>query len=192
MKIRINYDFFDRIKNAKEDKPTVFTVVRNNKKLYLINASLLGAVDAFGVLFTGLSTELIPHLLLDVLLISLNIEIGYTCALLFYILNGYNGHQLNAQRDLTSLIQEFRKLNLNTDYNLLLKTELYKKEYKLKFNESGIPYILEKKFYNIPAYTFNNEVKTRSVLEEHKLGSKNYDLSIDEPEKKLKLVPAIE
>ena len=190
MKIRINYDFFNRIKEAKEDKPTVFTIIRTKKKQILFEALMLGMIDAIGVSIEGLSLDLLPHLFIDILLVCSYIEIEYLFALFFTNMNGCNENQLNAKKDLLMLIQLFSKLNLSTDYDLLLETEIYKKEYKVKFNDSGIPYILEKKFYNVPAYSFNNEVKERSVCQEHVLGSQNYDLSLDEPTKKLKLVLA--
>ena len=183
MKIRINYDFFDKIKDAKEDKPTVFTVIRNNKKSFVLNIIIFNTLEFLK------HSPILEHLINTSFFVSLPYLVTYFTALILSKSAKTNLYQHQANQDLLILLKQFRELCLNTDYNLLLQTELYKRKYKLEHNSDGIPYIIERKYYNIPVYDYKNNVTTKSVLEEHALGSNRYDLSIGEPKKKLKLEP---
>lgn len=189
MKIRINYDFFDKIKDANEDKPTVFTLIRNNKHIFILETLVLMFIEF-------LNYRLLPppspfdHFVFVFLAYRTLICEKIAGSLLFKKEN-INIYKEDAIVKLLELLKQLKKLYLNTDYQLLLKTELYKHEYSLKFKD-GIPRIIEKKYFNVPAYGFNNQIKTRSVLQEHVIGSRYYDLSLDEPVKKFKLVLAQE
>ena len=78
-----------------------------------------------------------------------------------------------------------KDINISTSYELLLDSENYKTEYKLKFDEAKIPYIKQDKYINIPVYN-DGDIKEVSLVQEHVIGSKSYSLSYGSPSKVLK------
>ena len=80
-------------------------------------------------------------------------------------------------------------ININTDYDLLIQSYKYQTNYKWEFHHSKLPKLKQEKYIMVPVYE-NEEEKEVSVLQEHIIGSKNYELSIGEPttQRRLKLV----
>lgn len=91
-----------------------------------------------------------------------------------------------ALNNLRELSVKLKSINVDTDSNLLLETKEYKSKYKIRLNESKIPYILQEKYILVPSYDYD-EIKDTSLLQEHIIGSKKYVLSKGSPQKKLKL-----
>ena len=89
--------------------------------------------------------------------------------------------------ELKRLVPKLKELNVSTNYDLLLKSELYEKKYKIEFNESKIPSLMQEKYILVPSYSFSGEVLDTSIKQEHEVGTKRYVLSIGEPEKRYKM-----
>ena len=81
------------------------------------------------------------------------------------------------------MARQLNDLNVKTDYELLLESELYKKEYKIQVNEKKLPYIAESKYIMVPTHSFNGNMTETSILQEHVVGSKKYVLSLGSPKK---------
>lgn len=77
-------------------------------------------------------------------------------------------------------------LNIFTSYDLLLKSKVYDKKYKVEMNKEQLLHIAEEKYILVPSYTYNGDTKDTSALQEHIVGSKQYVLSLGSPKKVLK------
>lgn len=96
--------------------------------------------------------------------------------------------KLKANRDLIILILKLYRLNILTDLNLINKSYAYHTEYKIVDGEKGIPVLKQNKYIMLPVYE-NGEESEVSILQEHIIGTKTYELSQEEPPKKLKFAP---
>lgn len=178
MKLVINYDFFEEIRNAREPY-TPLKIIRNNKiplaffhfpvcmAINLMNNELLEALKVYGFDFIFATGTLF---LLDM------IRGGKI---------GADPYANDAKERLKDLANDLRSINVKTNYNLLLESEHYKTNHKLQVNNSKIPLILESKFVLMPT----EEYKT-FILQEHIVGTKEYVLSKGTPNYKLRLADA--
>lgn len=179
MKLVINYDFFKKICNVNEPY-SALKIIKNNKRKYVLEIPVL-------ITFNSI---LLP---VDELLSCLGIQLG-----LIMILNtlpelithkvfNYDSYKEEAESKLKDLLSQLKDLYINTDFDLLLKSELYKKQYQIKLNEKKLPYILESKYIMVPTYDSNGKMMDTSFLQEHVVGSDEYVLSLGSPTKVLKL-----
>ena len=182
MKLLINYDFFNAIRNVNE-KTHPLKIIRNEKTKYVI---------AFPIY---LSTVLIlnQNQKMDATNIILPILRGYgTLLSLDYIAElitqkiSYSKMDLYAQKSSTKLkelVTLLNTINVSTTYDKLLTSELYYKTCNIEYNNHKIPDIVSKKYIYVPSYGFDGNEKTTSILQEHIIGTKDYILSQDEPDK---------
>ncbi len=173
MKIEINFDLLDKAREAK----TGFSLNRTVR--YVIPRTIAASA---GYAALELATSASPEKILN----------GVPIFLLLYgapflIANGmlYKRWKDLSIRELRILSKLLSDININTSYELLLDSENYKTEYKLKFDESKIPYIKQDKYINIPVYN-DGDIKEVSLVQEHVIGSKKYSLSYGSPSKVLK------
>ena len=178
MKIEINYDFINAIKNINEPY-NIYKIVRNNKKNWLFfPIPELFILDSLGnknikTIFTTLGMQM------GVIILGEYI-IGKTTK--------KDKYHEKSSNNIKLLSQEFNKYNINTNYNLIKNSELYDKKYNIILNNKKIPKILESKYILVPTYDNNNCIKNRSIKQEHILGEEEYILSSDIPEKEKQLV----
>ena len=174
MKLMINYDFFNKIRNVREPLSPL-KIIRNEKKGYIVRYSLL-TIIIWAPAKDITITSILP------VLFGIQISLEF----LFLKLLG-DIYVDEAKDDLKMLIPQLRDLQINTNYELLLKSELYQTKYKIKFNEKKLPYILQSKYVMIPTYNYNGDEAETSILQEHVVGTKEYVLSLGSPKKQLKL-----
>ena len=173
MKLKINYDLLEKVEESKKG----FSLSRDMKTVGAFTFFNIATVYPFTIAEeNGLKEILIriPFLILfhstfrilpNLLLANLNKEIA-------------NGK-------LDKLAINLQSLNINTNRDLLLNTYKYKTTYKLQKTSKFIPYIKREKYLMIPINdTYKDEV---SVLEEHIIGTREYELSKGEPQKVIKL-----
>lgn len=91
--------------------------------------------------------------------------------------------------DLQKLSLQLNELNVKTSGELLLDSKVYHKQHKFVLSEKGIPGIMQNKYINIPTYD-NGDIKETSILQEHKIGTKEYVLSLGSPTKRQVFKPA--
>ena len=177
MKLVINYDFFNAILDVNEGY-TLMKIVRNNKKLMVFETSMFFLSDF-------LVTRSIPKSLVITLVQDCGALTGYYYALK----NDKNDlYEEIAINHLKKLSIKLKDIYVNTDYNLLLQSELLEKNYKIHLNKSVIPEIIENKYVLVPTYDFNNNIKNICIDQEHIIGTNEYVLSVGSPKKQLKLV----
>ena len=181
MNLMINYDFFNAVRNVNEPM-TPFKVLRNEKNHYLkFNLPVYTLIDYY-TCKNGL-IEIIPTLIL---------QFGFLTGTMALV---YKKFEVDTYKDiaiknLTKLAGDLENLNIETNYQLLLDTELLSKKYQLRLNKEKLPEILESKYLLVPSFNYNGEVKDTSLLQEHVVGSKQYVLSIGSPKKEHKLAYA--
>lgn len=173
MKIEINYDLLDKIREAK----TGFSLNRTVR--YVIPRTI--AASAGYATLTLINNEPIEKALSGIPIFLF--LYGAPCL----ITNGLLSKRWKdlSIKELRLLSYMLKDINISTSYELLLDSESYKTEYKLKFSESKTPYIKQDKYINIPVYN-DGEIKEVSLVQEHVIGSKSYSLSYGSPSKVLK------
>ena len=177
MKIMVNYDLLSKIATSKTGLALDKTVKRA-AKYSLIAQGILLPLD--------LLANFTQEQFLAQLLRTISVE--FSAVGISDIICIKRSKEL-AIRDLKILAYVLKKIDINTNYDLLVESYKYRTDYKVEFNDSKIPKIKQEKYIVVPIYE-DGEEKEISVLQEHIIGSKNYELSIGEPtpQKRLKLV----
>lgn len=161
MKFRTNYELLSKIGEAK----TGFNVNRVGNKF------------SFLTVVTGIVLLAVPAE-----------ELGRLAGFAIFN-NSYHsfGNELlslktnkqEAQEELSKLASQLRSLDVSTNSTLLLDSQAYKTEYKVKLNEKKIPSFVQNKYIIVPT----NKEGEVSLLQEHVVGSRHYSLSVGEPSK---------
>lgn len=179
MKVLINYDLIDSVKNVNEPF-TPFKLIRNSKKRWVkINLPIYAAID----LTINEPSVLLPLLGFQFLFIT-NLEYFSFKAI------GYDPFREKSELNLRNLAVELQDFNVDTDYEQILKSEEIERVYNLRLNNHKLPVLVESKYILVPTYTFNRGTKDTYFFQEHVVGSNSYVLSLGSPKKKLKVAYA--
>ena len=183
MNIIINYDFWEHILDAKEEL-TPFKIIRNNKRKWArFQFPLYTLVDA---VVTGD---------LRATILCLTIQFGGLIGVEYFACKSFDddAYAKIAKKDLTSLAQKMNDNYVKTSYPLLLDSEYYDRQFKIHFNESKLPEMVEKKYVLVPTYGLDGNINTISIVQNHVVGSKEYVLTVGTPDRKLKpsLAPGV-
>ena len=170
MKLVINYDFFRAVCIANE-KFVLVNLMRNYKKPFLYGAGLFPLYLVGNDIQTAIGKE------------AFYLAAVYGTLSIVSALVG-DGEKQEAMKKLKNLVVQFDSLNLSTDFDLLLQSELYEKKYKFEVNKKILPSLVEKKYILVPTYDYRGEIQETSIEQEHVVGSKTYVLSIGSPSKK--------
>ena len=172
LKLVINYDLLSKIQQAKKG----FVLNKAVKRIGEASLISLTIQNSIFILFS-LSKEQLLHF--SLLQIFYQIALGiFGEFLLVKITKEYSIETLKR------LSESLKKLDINTNYELLLNSYKYKMEYE--FRKSSFKKLNQKKYIIVPIY-INGEEKEISLVQEHIIGSKEYYLSVGEPDKILKL-----
>ena len=171
MKLIINYDFFNAIRNVNEPL-TTYKVVRNNKQWLYIWVPTWTLINVLATNNLSFSLSCSSYEYIFILGLNMAIRKGFNIDIDKNI----------AIEKLKLLVGQFKELDISTTYDLLLESKLYEKQSKLIINEDKLPEILEKKYILVPTKDgkINSEV---SIEQEHIIGSKEYILSLGKPRK---------
>lgn len=172
MKIIINYDLLDKIREAK----TGISLNRSTKTFIITgNFSLLASMFFALILIPKeLLIKYIPE-------ISARTLLYHTLIRTTIDLLTIKPYKIISKEQLRELSYQLRDININTDKDLILDSYKYKTEYKWVKSEKDID-LIQKKYIMVPVIE-NGEEKEVSILQEHAIGSKTYSLSIGEPTK---------
>ena len=180
MKLVINYDFFNAVRNVNEPL-TPMKIVRNNKKYIYFNPIAIGLEC-----INGSSVESICYWIIFVNGIWMTTDLLIDFA--FKKAQNVDIYAYNAIPQLKKLSTMLEDINVKTNYDMILKSELYEKKYKIEPMDRKIPKITEQKYIYVPSYGFDGKEKETSILQEHDIGSGLYTLSVGEPEKQYRRV----
>ena len=180
MKLLINFDFFEAVRDVNEPL-TPMKIIRNNVKYKIFGPTAIG-VGAIG----GMSPETIAK----------NVALWYGIYMATDLVFDFTYRKKNDNIDpyATKAIPKLKKLsvtldeiNVKTNYDMLLESELYEKKYKIEKNDRLFT-INEKKYIYVPSYGYDGKEKETSILQDHDIGSGIYTLSVGEPEKQYRRV----
>lgn len=180
MKLVVNYDLIDSIKNVNEPL-NPFKIVRNNKRVWAkFNLPIYTMMD---LCFTRDLKNILEMLMIQFSFLT----IAELVALSLIKVDKYKD---KSNYDLKKLVSKLKDINVDTDYDLLKESILDSRMYNLKLNKNKIPQLMESKYILVPSYTYSGEIKDKSILQEHVVGSSDYYLSVGLPNKKKSLVLA--
>lgn len=171
MKIEVNYDLIDRIREAKTGFNLQKNVYRPLGYTAFIAALKLSSIIVVPKTMEELVIEVIGVFGLYTLLAAIPPAIFLPLS------------KKTAIESLKFLSSRLKDINVNTNHELLLKSYNYKTEYKVKFNDYLLPYVEQNKYISVPTLE-NGEEKETSLLQEHIIGSKKYALSYGSPKEK--------
>ena len=187
MKIMINYDFVEALRNVNEPFGPM-KVVRNNIYQHLkINYPLVLAFDTIYCTL-GNRLDILPVMLGVNVLITEGIPIASA-----YMANKVVGGDLYkkmSELKLAKLVSEFNNNYIFINYYLLLQSEYYDHIMEVNTSDNKMPVIVSKKYVLVPTYTYSKDVEDTSIEQEHVLGTNDYVLSVGTPKKARKLVLA--
>lgn len=98
-------------------------------------------------------------------------------------------YQELAMGRLNLLSLDLTKQHVKTSLELLLDSKMYDKKSNFILTEKGISGIMQKKYINVPSYN-NGNIEETSIVQEHKIGTKKYVLSLGSPTKAKVFKPA--
>lgn len=179
VKIRINYDLLDKIKDSK----TGLSLKREASWMkYQMGFGMLVTMPLNILLSQTSDANFIKETIKDILFLLF--MYGVSDIAIDHFLKESNKNI--AKLKLILLLMELRSINIDTNYELLQNAYEYDSTYKFCKNDSKIPLLKEEKYIMVPVIK-DGEEKEISLVQEHVVGSKEYILSYGSPQKKLKL-----
>ncbi len=184
MKLHINYDFFEAVRDVREVFGPI-TIVRNNKFTFFFT------IPSFAILFSTIWFDSNSFFFTTALHSSIFLLYDYIDNYKFKKDNHieFDEYTYYSAIKLVELARQLEEINVKTKAEFLLDAELYDEKHRLMFNEDKVPVIKHDKYIMIPGYnSFNGNEMDISLLQEHIIGTKDYELSVGEPEKKYRRV----
>ena len=164
MKIVINYDLLSKISEAKSGFALDKSIKDILKCSLMVEVIFIPAYIAKNYSFREVMVETSKTLAFQ----------SFWCMIIDLLFSKFE--KQIALEQLKKLSMELKNININTNYELLLKSYKGQINYKLEKNNSFIPKIKQEKYIIVPVNE-NGEEKEISVLQEHVVGSRNYVLS---------------
>lgn len=170
MKIKINYDLMEKIKESKNG-------VRLDKivkeEVISFGGSLVILTPLYVIISSKATLLSISSLVLwDALSGGLNY---------YFAKKRKNEKELSATKDLFYFTNQLSKLELKTTTELLKESEVIKTNYKIHFeDDSKMPKLKQEKYIKIKLCNGYTE----TLLQEHNVGADDYEISVNEPVKR--------
>ena len=174
MKILINYDFLNDVKNVNENY-TPFKVIRNSKEEWM--KYNLPIFTGFNLIITNFDVKR------TISILSLQFIAITACNYAIYSATKPDVFSIKSELALRDLVRKFKDNNFNTSFELLKESELYDKKYEIRLNENKIPEMIQSKYILVPYQDYIGNINKASLLQEHIMGSKEYVLSLGSPKK---------
>ena len=182
IKLIINYDMIDKIHEAKDEYKLrlIYKGYINNP----INSAPLTMLTGYCLynIFNGIDVPINEAILIFELS---ELFIALPTFILSYDklvkARGMKTLREKAMDEIKELSLKLNDQNIKTTSELLLKSNVYHKKYKL--TNEGIPGVIRERYISVPTYGFSGKEKEISILEEHRLGSKKYILTLGSPKK---------
>jgi len=171
MKIRVNYDLIDKIREQKIG----YSLIKTRRDIF-----------KFSFMFFPLDL-LIANGDFNSLIIQIIFRTGAN-AIVFPFIEKTRFNKDYVLTDLKQLESILRSNYINTDYELLQQAYEYETNYKFILDEDKIPRLKQDKYIMVPVVDRDGE-KEVSLVQEYLFGSKDYELSYGSPTKSKVLKP---
>lgn len=168
MKLKINYDLIKKVKDSKKG----FSL----QKVAKIRVAIL-PLHLLVLLFYSIGgnfRDAVTGFILG--------QVHFTLTTTFFIKYLKNIIEKYANVNLQTLALNLNDLGLKTTPELLKESEVIETNYKFRYIDDKLPVLTEEKYIMVPLVNNNEEI----LLQEHRVGSKNYELSVNGPVLKLK------
>lgn len=169
MKIRINYDLFEKLQESN----TGLSLNKSSK--YILKQTFISSI-IFQII--NIITRDKPLISSDTILFFLFFHILTRLPVELILSKATKKYSI---KDLNYLVNILNYLDINTTYELLQEAYLYKTNYKIIKNEKNIPILIQNKYIMLPVNEIDEEV---SLVQEHIVGTNKYYLSYGSPDKK--------
>lgn len=178
MKIIINYDLIDKIKEAK----TGISLIKSTKRVLLKSTF----AEMFAIMLSLFSSNPIDTISKN----GLRYFSFYLALYWLFEVVDIKRNKIETLEEIKRLAIQLSDLNISTSQELLMDSYVYEKEHKIINKEDSIlPKIHQKKYIMVPVYD-DGEIKEISLVQEHIIGSKYYVISYGEPTKQKVFKPA--
>lgn len=169
--IIINYDLLHVIKEAKGIKkvPKGFSIISKPLELGYPVAVLINSIN----------DQYPANVVVPTTVIAATISIGFGELILSIMAKKTTMDLANIKLELLS--KQLNNLSIKTSPELLLKSQVYHKDYSFNKDDLGI---IRNRYINVPIYNYNREEITTSIKEEHLLTTNNYVLKLGTPQAK--------
>lgn len=174
MKILINYDFLNAVKNVNENY-TPFKVIRNSKEEWM--KFNLPIFTGFNLIITNFDVKR------TISILSLQFITITACNYAIYSATKPDVFSIKSELALRELVRKFDDINFKTSFELLKESEQYDKKYDIRINENKLPEMIQSKYILVPYQDSLGNINKASLLQEHVMGSKDYVLSLGSPKK---------
>ena len=170
-KIMINYDLMHVIKEAKGIKkmPKGFSIITKPLELCYPAAVLVNSIN----------DQCPASVVIPTTMIAAAIYIGLGELIISLMAKKTTMDLANIKLELLS--KQLNDLTIRTNLELLLKSQVYHREYSFNKDDLGI---IRNRYINVPIYNYNGEETTTSIKEEHLLMTNNYVLTLGTPQAK--------
>lgn len=168
MKLKINYDLIKKVKDSKKG----FSL----QKVAKVRVAIL-PLHLLVLLFYSIGgnfRDAVTGFILG--------QVHFTLTTTFFIKYLKNIIEKYANVNLQTLALNLNDLGLKTTPELLKESEVIETNYKFRYIDDKLPVLTEEKYIMVPLVNNNEEI----LLQEHRVGSKNYELSVNGPVLKLK------
>lgn len=179
MKIKVNYELMQKIDIANKGFSLKGSIINNSKfcgKWFLFFC----LID--GIFNSDHNLDVLNNLCTQAITFSIFGFIDITFAKFF-------GNQKIefAENDLRMLSRQLASLHVKTNVPLLKESVVQDTNYKFVLNKHNFPVLKQDKYILVPTYDSYGNHDVESLHQEHILGTKDYDISVGEPNKRLKL-----
>ena len=177
MKIKVNYDLLEKIDESKNGVKLSRALFDRKTIIYL--------VFAIGTNYSLLSdSKTMKDFVKNVIFITVVWTLGL--AGMKYLFKHFKQQYMeSAKIELSNLVSQLSSIDVNTSLEKLQEAEVLETNYKFSFVDSK-PILTQKKYINIPLTNGYEQC----ILQEHNIGYSDYEISAQEPEKKVVLKPA--
>lgn len=163
MKLTVNYDLINRIKESKRGF-RLSKIIKSNLCITLPSTLTF-------LLFKENKLEILIYF------ITLNSIFNF-----MDLSRPFNKKVMqDSTWDLNLLLDKLYKLDIRTTMPLLQESRVIQTNYEVKYRDDKIPVLMQKKYITVPLSNGHEE----TILQKHVFGDDNYELSVQEPTKKL-------
>lgn len=179
VKLIIDYDMLEKIRHSKEGikaSESFMTSLKAFKEIHMFNLCM----TVFNI-FSSVITKDNKHFYIIPIILEISIySLSYNLCK-NYAKRNKNNYKNIATFDLDILVNQLYNLEVKTTTELLKESKVIEKNYEINYKDNK-PILIQRKYISVPLCNGYDE----TLLQEHNVGSRKYELSVQSPIKKYK------